>query len=522
MEAWKKIAWGTLALSLVLRLVYLGLPELIPEEAYYWLYARNLDWGYLDHPPMVAWLIWIGTSLFGHTEFGVRAGALLCWLLAAGFLFELSCRLYSRSVAWLSVGLFAVLPYFISIGFTISPDSPLVLCWIAALCFLERALLGGKRLAWYAVGLSVGAGLLSKYTIVLLGPATLLFCWAVPSLRHWFRRLEPYLAGLIALAAFSPVLYWNSQHDWASFAFQGPRRLAMPVEFSLHQYLLDILVLLSPAGWLGAFLLLGGAGFWRSTAAQCGWPEDRKKALFILCYLVVPAAVFALYSVRHEPKLNWAGPSLLILLPCLAQQILTWQKVGDGWLKDLVVRSWKPSLVVLFLMYWVVLQYLSWGFPGVPLLGGGRLWRVSGWADLGNDVSVLVDSLERQYGSRPIIVGMDKHYIGSELSFYTLRQSRADGHSPERVRGRELFGFESLMFRYWDLGGQVAGKNMVLVARNPNDLAESRVAGYFARVSAVNEIHIDKQGDRLGSYYYRVGEGFKPSSPAIGFSPLQQ
>jgi len=63
----------------LLRLVYLGLPNLLPQEAYYWNYAQHPAFGYLDHPPMVAWLIKFGTLMFKHSEFGVRFGAFVSW-----------------------------------------------------------------------------------------------------------------------------------------------------------------------------------------------------------------------------------------------------------------------------------------------------------------------------------------------------------------------------------------------------------------------------------------------------------
>jgi dolichol-phosphate mannosyltransferase len=69
---WRTLAFGLIAYSVVLRLVYAGSVELMPEEAYYWNYSRHLDFGYLDHPPMVAWLIRLGTALFGQTEFGLH------------------------------------------------------------------------------------------------------------------------------------------------------------------------------------------------------------------------------------------------------------------------------------------------------------------------------------------------------------------------------------------------------------------------------------------------------------------
>ena len=75
--AWRRFALILILGSLALRLVFAGSVEMLPEETYYWSYARHLDMGYLDHPPMVAWLISAGTWVFGQNEFGVRIGALL-------------------------------------------------------------------------------------------------------------------------------------------------------------------------------------------------------------------------------------------------------------------------------------------------------------------------------------------------------------------------------------------------------------------------------------------------------------
>jgi dolichol-phosphate mannosyltransferase len=72
----RALAIAFVAYAFALRLVYQGSVELLPEEAYYWNYSRHLDIGYLDHPPMVAWLIRAGTAVFGQSQFGVRAGAL--------------------------------------------------------------------------------------------------------------------------------------------------------------------------------------------------------------------------------------------------------------------------------------------------------------------------------------------------------------------------------------------------------------------------------------------------------------
>ena len=77
-DRWRVAVVGLVAISFLLRLFYIGQVELLPEDSYYWNYSQHLDLGYLDHPPMVAWLIWLGTHVFGGSEFGVRIGALCC------------------------------------------------------------------------------------------------------------------------------------------------------------------------------------------------------------------------------------------------------------------------------------------------------------------------------------------------------------------------------------------------------------------------------------------------------------
>ena len=107
---WRVAAIGIVAFCIVLRLIYLGLAQLIPDEAYYWQYAQHMDLSFYDHPPMVAWLIWLGTAVLGDNEAGVRAGAFVCSLIALGFLYTYAQNLYDKSTAMRAVLLFSVLP----------------------------------------------------------------------------------------------------------------------------------------------------------------------------------------------------------------------------------------------------------------------------------------------------------------------------------------------------------------------------------------------------------------------------
>ena len=114
---WQVVTIAILAYVLVLRAVFMPLVDLIPEEAYYWNYAQHLDLSYLDHPPMVGWLIWLSTSVLGKSEFAVRLPAYICWIVAALFMFRLTLNLFDRTTAFRVVLLLAVLPIYFGLGF---------------------------------------------------------------------------------------------------------------------------------------------------------------------------------------------------------------------------------------------------------------------------------------------------------------------------------------------------------------------------------------------------------------------
>ncbi len=175
-DRWRVAVIGLVAISFLLRLFYIGQVELLPEDSYYWNYSQHLDLGYLDHPPMVAWLIWLGTHVFGGSEFGVRIGALCCAGVAAFFSYRLTRNLFGEDSALVALVLLQVMPFFFLAGLLMTPDAPLTAAWSAALYFLERALLGGQARAWLFAGIAIGLGLISKYTIGMLVPVAFAVC----------------------------------------------------------------------------------------------------------------------------------------------------------------------------------------------------------------------------------------------------------------------------------------------------------------------------------------------------------
>ena len=228
-------------LTIIIRLAVMSNMDLIAEEAYYWNYANHLDFSYFDHPPMVAYLIKISTILFGTNEIAVRLPGIICWSIASYFIYRLSNE-YKAGSGVYALLMLAVLPFFFVQSIIMTPDLPLLAAWAASLYYFHQALVKDNQGAWFKIGISFGLGMLSKYTIILLVPATLIYLLLNKSILKVLRSPSPYIASLIALIIFSPVIYWNAKHDWASFIFQSTRRFNEGFEFSLHE-IIGLLIL---------------------------------------------------------------------------------------------------------------------------------------------------------------------------------------------------------------------------------------------------------------------------------------
>ncbi len=502
---WQALVLGAAGCAFVLRWLYAAGVELMPEETYYWNYSRHLDIGYLDHPPLVAWLIKLGTTLFGDSEFGVRFGALACGVTAAVLVFRLTRNVFGEDSALIALALSLLLPFFFMSGFLMTPDAPLNAAWAGALYFLERALIGGRPRAWAWAGLALGLGLLAKYTIALLGIAALVFMVQDPPSRRWFRRWEPYAAVLIAALVFAPVIYWNSQHDWASFVFQTSRRLAERPRFSLHKLIGGAMVLITPTG-----LIAVAVAFARGLPeriAVTGEDALRRRWRFLKTCLLVPLSVFFLFSLRHEVKLDWTGAPWVAALPLLALGITeSYSRGGPSgarWLR----AAWPPTLVLLLMIYACGLYYLVLGLPGVGYSKHTELVPIA-WRDFGRQIEDLAAQVRRDNDSDVLIVGMDRYAIASEVAFYANDRAR----SVAGTSSGHLFGGVGLMYEHWFPIAAQAGRTLLLVAWDEQTLEDPLLAGQVDRLEPVHEGVLLRNERPVRSYYYRVAHGYRPAA----------
>ena len=189
----------------------------------------------------------------------------------------------------------------------VTPDAPSVLFWGLSLWALAELIHSKNANWWLVVGLMAGCGLLSKYSVLFLGVGIVLWLVWVPEARRWWLSWQLWAGGLIAVLCFSPVLYWNHLHEWASFYKQFGRAGAggYTAKYIL-EFLGALIGLLNPL--IAVLAALGAV----QLAKGLRRGESAASLLLLTC---LPFLAYLLYhSLHSRVQANWPAP----LFPALA------------------------------------------------------------------------------------------------------------------------------------------------------------------------------------------------------------
>ena len=372
-----------------IRLVVAAATPLAPDETYYWVWSRALAPGYLDHPPMVAVWIWLGTAVLGEGALGVRLVGPIAAALGSLMLADAANRLYpARRPGVLAAVLLNATLMLGAGSVTMTPDTPLLFFAVTTLWALARV--EGDPRWWLAAGVGIGLGLDSKYTGGLLAVAPVIW---VAGLRRWsvLRSPYPWLGAAIAAGLFAPVVAWNAAHEWASFAKQGGRTESWAPQ-QMVQHLLELL-----GGQIGLatpiIFVLFAAGLWQAVGAA----RRCDPAGLLLVSLAVPGLlVFVEHTISARVQANW----LAILYPPLAVSAA------------LVGARWRTAAAGLgfALTALVYLQAAVAPFP-LPRRLDPTLARLGGWREL----AIAADAMRRD--SSLAFVASEEYGQAAELAW---------------------------------------------------------------------------------------------------------
>jgi 4-amino-4-deoxy-L-arabinose transferase-like glycosyltransferase len=397
-----RIWLAALAGLTVLRLILAASLPLSPDETYYFLWSQHLQAGYFDHPPMVALFIRAGTFLFGNTSLGIRFMGPVCAGIGSILLWDAGEQLFPYRHAGLIAAALLNATLMIGAGaILITPDTPLLFFWTAALAALARLITSNNPLWWLAVGLATGLALLSKYTATLFIAAVFIWLVTAPEGRAQLRTFWPWAAILLAFAIFAPNIYWNATHHWVSYLKQGSRITGFDAARSLQflaEFVFGQIALATP------FIFgLAAFGLWRLGGTHTS------PAHLLIWLTIVPGVVFLEHVFSDRVQGNWAA----IMYPsaCLAAASLPMA----------TLRRWlNPALALgFFISALAYAQALAAPFP-IPTRADTTALQLSGWPGLGTAAAT----------STPAFLTSDDYATTAILAYYAPKTTPVAGFSP--------------------------------------------------------------------------------------------
>lgn len=457
--------------------------ELYADEAQYWSWSLAPDWGYYSKPPMVAWLIALTTHIFGDAELGVRAATFVIWPLTALVLYLLTRRLFvgepwaERAAFWSAVA-FACLPMTFLGGVLITTDGPLLLFWCLTLYFLAGALARDRWRDWLLAGAAAGLGLMSKYSMVFLAPAFLVYLMITPHHRRLLLSIKPYAAAGVALAVLSPNLLWNARHDFVSF--QHTAEISQLDRAWLNP---DALLAFAGAqfGVFGPVMALGLVLL--ALRPRALLPDSR--LAFLAAFSLVPLAAFLGLSLLSRAFANWAAfayaaGTILVIVTWIARDRQRWL----AWALGL-------NLALGALLYHY--HDIARGF-GIELTRKTDPYaRITGHRALGREVQRL---LAAHPGAR--LLGDDRKSFAS-LLYYARPLSRDAAYLNP---GRNIGDHYALTA---DVALRPSGSYLLVTKGR----TRAELEQWFAEVQALEHLHVRIHRDHALDYGAWLVRGFR-------------
>jgi 4-amino-4-deoxy-L-arabinose transferase-like glycosyltransferase len=358
---------------LVFHGVVAGLIHLTEDEAYYRIWSLSPAAGYFDHPPMIAWWIWLGRHIGGDDAFGVRLLPVLASAITSFLVFDMarlvgaSERAAARAGIWYNATLLAAAGAMLAI-----PDAPASLFWQTTAWCVLKAFQGRRVFAWWiAAGVAAGLATLSKYSGLFLAPGVFLLLVATERGRAQLKSPGPWLAMVIAAALFGVNLQWNATHHWLSFTKQFGR--VAPHSLSpqfLFEFIVGQFVLLNPV--VAVFAA-------RAFAAKPRWLN--LEGPWVFAALSLPFVLYLLiHSLHDRVQAHWPSP----LYPGLAVAAALAAERIDA-------RGWWARLRTLapYLGLGVASAALIYGALPLPSGKGDPAVAVRGWPEFGRRLEAL-------------------------------------------------------------------------------------------------------------------------------------
>lgn len=353
-----------LLLSAVVRLFLAGWLELGNDEVYYWTYALYPDWSHFDHPPMVGLVIQLfSLNLFFDHALFIRLASVVLMTINTWMIFRIGTLIRDEATGLYGALLYTASIYsFVITGIFILPDTPQTFFWMLSIWLMLRLTkidAQSKKFnqIFLLLGLSIGLGMLSKYTSVFLWlgvGAFILF-----HRRKWLQKPVVYFSVLLSLIVFFPVLYWNFSNDFISFSFQGERVNVFASGLRPELFFTELagqLVYNNPVNF--TLIVLTLIGIMRGKS----YTDSEVQQLLLWSSLPL-VFIFLFFSFFRATLPHWTGPAYNILLLLAAARLAMLFPIK----RDVIQLPGSIKAALLLLLVPVIIGFLQIQYGIIPI-----------------------------------------------------------------------------------------------------------------------------------------------------------
>ena len=208
------VVWSLAIVKFLFHLLTAGRYGIFRDELYYLACSEHLDFGYVDQPPLIAFITWVARHLFGESLLGLRllpalAGAATVWL-SGKVAREMGGRVFAQGLAALAV---IAAPVFLLMHHWMTMNAFEPLIWLGCAWCIVRAINQGDPRSWLSFGLLIGLGMENKYSTAFFALAVFVSLLLTPQ-RRFLSNSWIWIGALCSLLIFLPNLIWLIRHDF--------------------------------------------------------------------------------------------------------------------------------------------------------------------------------------------------------------------------------------------------------------------------------------------------------------------
>ncbi|MEP3889393.1 MAG: glycosyltransferase family 39 protein [Hellea sp.] len=456
------------------------------DEAQYWAWSKDLDWGYFTKPPLIAWTIWVTTSIFGDAEWAVRISSPVLHSITAFVIFRTAKLAFDAKTGFWAAAIYLLMPALWLSSGIVSTDVPLLLCWALAMnawLHLREKAIWPRALQ---LGVAVGFGLLAKYAMLFFLPALgLAFLFDKPT-RKGLNTFKGYAAGFITFLIFLPNILWNFAHDFATVTHTADNaNMGESIPFHPMELLTfwgDQLAVFGPVT-LVLFVL--------ALIAALRGKLDRP-ALWIALFALSPLLIISLQALLSRANANWAVTSYV------AGSILTAHYAVKFWPK---LKLWLMGGIGFQSVLCLILALIMMSSSLTDAAGlTNSAKRLRKWPETVKIVEAIY--AQGHEGRAYETLALDKRIIFYDLNYYGLAEKLP----------MKMWMHEAAPANHAELTYPLPAQEGPVLVLNYYDHYEDELREDFARLERLPDVDIDLGGGKRRKLRVWAGYGYVPTT----------